>query len=71
MELKFDTNGEFKIFYLQIRRIRMNRKKEMLEIINNTLDSENPDLVIFLGDNTCSFAGATKEKNSNSNQKNY
>lgn len=34
----------------------------MLEIINNTLDSENPDLVIFLGDNTCSFAGATKEK---------
>ena len=62
MELKFDTNGEFKILLLADTQDTDEPQKEMLEIINNTLDSENPDLVIFLGDNTCSFAGATKEK---------
>ena len=60
MELKFDTNGEFKILLLADTQDTDEPQKEMLEIINNTLDSENPDLVIFLGDNTCSFAGATK-----------
>lgn len=62
MELKFDTNGEFKILLLADTQDTDEPQKEMIEIINNTLDSENPDLVIFLGDNTCSFAGVTKEK---------
>lgn len=62
MELKFDNNGEFKILLLSDTQDTDEPQKEMLDIINNTLNSQNPDLVIFLGDNTCWFKGVTKEK---------
>lgn len=62
MELKFDNNGEFKILLLSDTQDTDEPQKEMLDIINNTLNSENPDLVIFLGDNICWFKGVTKEK---------
>lgn len=63
MELKFNENGEFKILAIADTQDTDTPQKEMLEILNNTLDSEQPDLVVFLGDNTAGWwKGVNKEK---------
>ncbi len=63
MELKFNENGEFKILAIADTQDTDKPQKEMLEILNNALDSVKPDLVVFLGDNTAGWwKGVTKEK---------
>lgn len=55
MELKFNENGEFKILAIADTQDTDKPQKEMLEILNNALDSVKPDLVVFLGDNTAGW----------------
>lgn len=63
MELKFNENGEFKILAIADTQDTDTPQKEMLDILNHTLDDEKPDLVVFLGDNTAGWwKGVTKEK---------
>ena len=63
MELKFNENGEFKILAIADTQDTDKPQKEMLDILNNTLDEVKPDLVVFLGDNTAGWwKGVTKEK---------
>lgn len=60
--LKFNENGEFKILAIADTQDTHKPQKEMLDIINKSLDKVKPDLVIFLGDNVAgAWAGATKE----------
>ncbi len=63
MELKFNENGEFKILAVADTQDTDEPQQEMLDILNTTLDDVQPDLVVFLGDNTAGWwKGVTKEK---------
>lgn len=63
MELKFNDNGEFKILAIADTQDTDKPQQEMLDILNNTLDDVQPDLVVFLGDNTAGqWIGVTKDK---------
>ena len=62
MELKFNENGEFKILAVADTQDTDNPQKEMLDILNSSLDKVKPDLVVFLGDNTAGWwKGVTKD----------
>lgn len=63
MELKFNSDGKFKILVIADPQDTDKPQKETIEIINNALDENKPDLVVFLGDNIAGYwAGVTKEK---------
>lgn len=63
MTLKFDENGEFKILAIADTQDTDNPQKETIDVLTKALDAAEPDLVIFLGDNTAGdWVGTNKEK---------
>lgn len=63
MSLKFNDNGKFKILAIADSQDTDTPQKETIEIIENMVNRENPDLVVFLGDNIAgNFEGVNKEK---------
>lgn len=63
MELKFNSDGKFKILCIADPQDTDKPQKETIEIITKSLDKEKPDLVVFLGDNIAGYwKGVTKEK---------
>lgn len=63
MTLKFNDNGKFKILAIADPQDTDTPQKETIEIIENMVNRENPDLVVFLGDNIAgNWDGVNKEK---------
>lgn len=63
MELKFNSDGKFKILAIADPQDTDKPQKETIEIIENMLEMSNPDLVVFLGDNIAGWwKGVNKEK---------
>lgn len=54
--LSFDENGKFKIMVIADPQDGHPTKVSMINFICEALDSEKPDLVVFLGDNVCKDA---------------
>ncbi len=54
--LKFSEDGTFKILQINdTQDVGKNRKKKMIEFIEAALDAEQPDLVVFVGDQLADF----------------
>lgn len=51
MELKFNSDGKFKILAIADAQDTDTPQKETIDMLTNALDEANPDLVVFLGDN--------------------
>lgn len=51
--LQFDENGKFKIMVIADPQDGHPTKVSMLNFISEALDAEQPDIVVFLGDNVC------------------
>lgn len=51
--LQFDENGKFKIMVIADPQDGHPTKVSMINFINEALDAEQPDVVVFLGDNVC------------------
>ncbi len=59
--LRFDENGEFKIFHLTDCQDTYPADEEMIDFINHVLEKYEPDLVVLGGDNTIG-PGETKKE---------
>lgn len=51
MELKFNSDGKFKILAIADAQDTDTPQKETIDMLTNALDETKPDLVVFLGDN--------------------
>ena len=51
--LRFDENGKFKIMVIADPQDGHPTKVSMINFISEALDAEQPDIVVFLGDNVC------------------
>jgi len=63
--LKFDENGNFKIVMINDFQDRASYKQETVDFVEAVLDAEQPDLVVFAGDQLCDvypFASANSFK---------
>lgn len=49
--LQFDNNGNFRILIIADPQDTLNPRQETLDLMNAALDTTNPDLVVFTGDN--------------------
>lgn len=54
--LRFNENGKFKLMLVADAQDGHPTKLSMINFFNEALDSEKPDLVVFLGDNVCTDA---------------
>ncbi len=65
--LKFNSNGKFKIMQISDIQDSLNVSKDTMKFINAALDEAKPDLVIFTGDQlkgySSAFRGSQGEKN--------
>lgn len=63
MELKFNSDGKFKILTIADAQDTDTPQKETIDMLTNALDETTPDLVIFLGDNIAGWwKGVDKAK---------
>ena len=63
MELKFNSDGKFKILAIADAQDTDTPQKETIDMLTNALDEANPDLVVFLGDNIAGWwKGVDKAK---------
>lgn len=63
MNLKFGEDGKFKILAIADPQDTDTPQKETIEIIENMLETSDPDLVVFLGDNIAGWwKGVDKEQ---------
>lgn len=63
MELKFNSDGKFKILAIADAQDTDTPQKETIDMLTNALDETKPDLVVFLGDNIAGWwKGVDKAK---------
>lgn len=61
--LKFNSDGKFKIMMMNDTQDTDRTAKDTVKLIENSLDKEKPDLVVFVGDNIAGFwLGVNEQK---------